>query len=96
MICSKTGKFVELLKALKLENETGITDMCIKFPAHDHATITITKILTEEQLEGLTDFIKEEDLGMTQLGKTTYILESAEDDQQKAIVEKLNEALENS
>lgn len=61
-----------LLKALNIPPMT--TGVTIDFPAQQLATVTITKLLTEEELEGLSEFFETENLESVPTGTTTYSL----------------------
>lgn len=61
-----------LLKALNAPPmTTGIT---IEFSAQELATVTITKLLTAEEIEELSEFFETENLEAEPTGTTTYSL----------------------
>ena len=65
-----------LIKALDLYRH--ITDVTIRLPAGEVPRMTITKLLSNEELDALSDWYVTEGLNRFPTGETTYALEPRE------------------
>jgi hypothetical protein len=89
----KNGSFARLLKVLQIGPNTH--DMSLHFPAGEYPEMTVTRILTEEEVEAVADFFESEDLEPVQYGETNYILQARDPDDESKLAQQV-EILNNS
>lgn len=70
-LCS-TGTSARLCRALRLP--WGVTDLMISLPAGGLAKLTITKVLTADEVEAIAEWYETEGLDRFPQGQTTYLL----------------------
>jgi hypothetical protein len=88
----KSPAFVRLLEALKVG--PGTHEMTLFFSAED-PEMTVTRILTEEEVEAVADFFESEDLEPVQYGETNYILQARDPGDESKLAQQV-EILNNS
>jgi hypothetical protein len=89
----RSHAFARLLQALRVGPETH--DMTLYFPAGEKPEMTITRILTEEEIEAVADFFETEDLEPVQYGETNYILQARDPGDESKLAQQV-EILNNS
>lgn len=71
-LMSGSNASAKLVRALKLP--WGVTDLTINLPADGLAKLTITKVLTADEIEAIAEWYETENLECFPQGEMTYLL----------------------
>jgi len=66
----------KLIEALQLPSM--VTDMTLRFPADGMATMEVTRLLSPDEVQALSEWFLTEGISPIQTGTTTYSLERRE------------------